>query len=66
MWISPLQINVAEPEIKDRITERLVKKECGLITDIRLRRGPKVAKRNAKNFFAIVEFADENSYQRVM
>lgn len=63
IWLSPLP--------KSCINDRLAistffskNKECGLITDVRIRVGKKVPGRTKDNCFAIVEYAHENSVPR--
>lgn len=38
--------------------------ECGLITDVRIRQGPKIPKKTGANLYAIIEYADANSVMR--
>lgn len=63
IWLSPLPkscIN-SETQILKFFSQH---KECGLITDVRIRVGKKVPGRTKDNCFAIVEYAHENSVPR--
>jgi len=63
IWLSPLPKSCINGEIQ--ILKFFSQtKECGLITDVRIRVGKKVPGRTKDNCFAIVEYAHENSVPR--
>jgi len=38
--------------------------ECGLIADIRVKKGPKIPGKTKENYYAIIEYAHQNSVPR--
>ena len=63
IWLAPL----AKQCINDEVSIQKFfssNKECGLITDVRIRVGKPVPGRTKQNIFAIVEYAHENSVPR--
>ena len=63
IWISP--VNPSLLNCPDKFRKFFMKDfECGLITDIRVRQGPKIPKKAASNLYAIIEYSDANSVHR--
>lgn len=63
IWLSPLPKVCINDEVSIQKFFSSTK-ECGLITDVRIRVGKKIPGRTKENCFAIVEYAHENSVPR--
>lgn len=61
IWISPVMPHHSEQQIRQFFQTY---KECGLITDIRIKEGKAVADKPHNNKYAVIEFSHENSVAR--
>jgi len=63
IWVSPMPANYVNHEMTTADFFSDIH-ECGLVTDVRIRSGKQAPGRSNANFYAIVEFAHENSVPR--
>lgn len=62
LWMAPAN---------DKASEATLERQClqwssGLVTDVRLRKGPSVKGRSSKNVFFVIEFEDERSVPHLL